>query len=1468
MLPRASDEIVDQQVDGSSDIIDIVYDSTQRGVENQVTVNAEVDVFREQQSFEILNLVNSSTTTAVFHNGLPDENKEIIAIGGASFDYRPFMLKGPVPTIKSTVNAETRRYHARPSNTSRVALLSVPALANYDMAPFVEVHYNAIDLTGESMSSTDQPLLMVEKTVPSGSTVVSGATTVYSLMYTAITSSGIDSTLYAPGGYIDVRSAGLAVGGGLDKPHTLIGDTSEGYEGDKELDESLTPVNYNPMVPTGTRVNNGSGYAANTTSAMVVDGEDATDYMEVSSVVYNSLGLKIGVITAITSTSITMSAGTLVALVDNEELYLADANAEPNTAPQVVMASHTTATSHDSVFHRLLIGDADSKTSTLTDKGLYSRREPSSIPSSPSAGEFDKGGTASSTNIHEMFDVIDNAEVLGKAFPTTRLFIQPSDRRRVNQLTNLRSLLTDTDESNMASVMYLMSRAKIRSVSESEGEQGSYVTVRCTSLSDALANRTVNFKGKGSPDSHIVKEIEPNAPVVTVTLGGPGQGAVDTKPTYDPSPLARLPFSTRRNCATLASEVNPNSRTLTVKPLNNLATDLASWGTYGFPQKGRVYLQDGSSALYDSKNGTTFTFTNATIGDGKFLLADGTEFADFFEWVVATNIHGDAVTNTGATAISVVLFNDEFFDESALAEDGTTVNDRMFQSMNDVQHDYQLGTQYASTRAMVEIPFFANQFFDDGEKGIYPGPDNSMKIHIDATHTAHTYNPSPVGRRPLDKPANDREAHSAYSFNKARNEHVPFTFVTGWGCSTFSGATPSQYRLFLENVDIFPSVSTTNSSYQNVDEVRRYRKVFLASGAWAYYTHKGSDYLRIPDDTTWGMSQTFMQEVRTGVAVYVGGPEFVDDLTPIGSDALVPSSDYEGRGEYYHDTASVKTQGGNVDYGLRQYVSAVEFKAGPEINPHAPRIKSKRARGIVKTLKSYLDIDNDGTTYIKQIVITMDDDEMALFPDTIHGEDMTTATFNTGDFLYEAETVESNGTTHKMHYYGKLSKDSDSNSLNNDSLVFVYSSTTDTSTTDSWVTNLIDNEIYLSRRTRRILGVNNGINASSSPANNELRVSTFKPSGDEEWVITSNTSTDEVTIANSNGRLIGSGLQGLNLREGDTIYADSTGVIDRIGVIEQIDDYDNGSYTVTLTQNAAKTVVTKPLRLGIDNAFAEDRDGWLNATWNNPYAPGGLRNGDTVWANMTMNNPHAVEGLFSKSRGVFNEAQVWTGFNGGVGALDSANPRDSIPLENFLIGDSCLETAINYAQHVNKTVEENYKALGLTVADAPTVAYVDPYLSEDGHARVLLYDVAHDREFVAFQDIHMQVQTSADAVKIGWPRHQVYLSQDDAVDIAELSASTYGGGPASLTTQIDVANGFPSQNPYIRSTQQSKFIESAYAHDVANRLATTVLNPLRGSLPTGGGSLPSNAAKFISPGSYGKSHGHHVQMGYTNSGRV
>ena len=114
-------------------------------------------------------------------------------------------------------------------------------------------------------------------------------------------------------------------------------------------------------------------------------------------------------------------------------------------------------------------------------------------------------------------------------------------------------------------------------------------------------------------------------------------------------------------------------------------------------------------------------------------------------------------------------------------------------------------------------------------------------------------------------------------------------------------------------------------------------------------------YLVIPDgaveDNDWSMTKQFRREYRVGMPVFLSGGLPSESLVPIGDEPYTPSVAYENRSEHYHDTASVRTQGGNVDYGLRQYVSAVEFKAGPESNPHAARIVPKRASGVISTVR-------------------------------------------------------------------------------------------------------------------------------------------------------------------------------------------------------------------------------------------------------------------------------------------------------------------------------------------------------------------------------------------------------------------------------------------------------------------------------------------------------------------------------------
>ena len=234
------------------------------------------------------------------------------------------------------------------------------------------------------------------------------------------------------------------------------------------------------------------------------------------------------------------------------------------------------------------------------------------------------------------------------------------------------------------------------------------------------------------------------------------------------------------------------------------------------------------------------------------------------------------------------------------------------------------------------------------------------------------------------------------------------------------------------------------------------------------------------------------------------------------------------------------TQGGNLDYGLRQYVSAVEFKAGPTANPHTPRIKSKNAR------LELLGVVSAQTFFFKG--------------DIPQGHLPT-------DYAFAAVN-EATGRKYRI----------------------TYNSTTNANQLTTAAHPVLD---------------------STAPS-----------------------------LA--------------------------------------------GTETLTLLGIYATVATQLPIKL---------EDGIANQTWNNPYCPGGLRYGDTVWMNMHYTNPHAIEGMFCKSRGVLNEYEVWSGFNGGKGSL-GVEARDTLPLENFLIGDTCLESARNFVQHVNKTIELNWTELG------------------------------------------------------------------------------------------------------------------------------------------------------------------------------
>lgn len=1370
-LPRANEEILDLQADGNADICDIIYDETHSGLKDQISINSRADVYREIGTFNIKDIKNTSTGTVIFnthHNSgsLSTSKREVIAIGGPNFDYEPFLLKAPIVPFGATINDETRTHHLRPSRESRVALLHVPRLASvHSMAPYVEIHYNAIDLTGASMSGTTQALLMVEKTVPAGKTAIGDPdagtdTTVYAEINTAVSSG---ATLYAPGGVIFVDTDESPTFEDIFTNHRFANDSSEGYDADLTLDESQTPVNLTPY-----------------------DGDDII-----------------------------------------------------NSPPNVVIESTSKTTQHDSSFHQLFIEPVQTK-KQLTDVLDYKRRE--IVTSGTQANEPDLAVTASASPIFESFDIIDNIET-SQTGANLKIVIQPSLRTRTNQLTHVKTGEDSKEVKNGASIHYLVSRTRVRSISETSNEEGaSYTTIQCLGLQSSLASRNVSFESSASPDSHIVKELEPNAPVVSVTLGGPGQGAIDTKPTFSPSPFSHEPYSTRRAYAVTATGLSSN--VLSVMPINNDAADSKSWGTYGFPKIGRVYFTDGSSAKYDSKNGTSFTFSTATLGSGDFVNGSGVEFT-----TVQSLMRSIGVLNDGDDSCAATVFSEPDFGAESEIGDGTTVNDRMFQAMSDVQHDYQLGTQYASTRALVEIPFFANQFFSD-----LVGPDSAFKVHLDATHTAHTWNPKPVGRRPMGVAPADREALSAYSIALANDQHVPTTKFISY----------SSPNLVVQNGSIFPD--DFNGKYQNIDvTLTRPRLVFTSDGEWAIYTGVSGDTLTI-STAPHATSDDFFDSAEKGATLFPGGPAATRFIQPIASDSYTPSSDFEDRSEYYYDQSSTLTQGGNVDYGLRQYVSAVEFKAGPESNPHAERIESGRARGNITSVSNV-----SGNQY-PFVLVTLSEDDVHRFPD-LGVRNLDDIQDVVGSTFYRAR-IEVGATAYDFHYYGFLEQVRDqTNSYNTidlakNTVVLGWSSGNGSTTlSNSTITSFAGEELLLVDKRRSI--VNNDdffttrnfytLNGTNSHAALEkeikatykfVTIAVAKASGTTNFVTVSGTEFDEKNLSD---------LFGFNLRKGDKLISKiNTGSNDRytpLGTIDYI-DYDNGK--IYFTANITTTATRSDTSLGVFIGDYDDREACLNTTWLNPYAPGGLRDGDTVWANMSYTNPHAVEGLFAKSRGTYNEGLVWTGFNGGQGSLDSANPRDSIPLENFLIGDTCLETARNYAQHVNKTVEENYRALGI-VGSAPTVAFVDPVLATDGHARVLLYDVAHDREFIAFQDLHMQVQTSAETTHIGWKRHVVEGTNTSMTDLSLRLPTINGAAPHAWATQIDVANGFASQNPLIRSTQQSRFMESAYAHDLANKQSDDI---------SGQTVYSDNVRKNDYSRLYGKAHGHHVHVGMSITGNA
>ena len=1125
MLPPIHQQEITRTIDGVSDDALVTFAGSYLGLKDMLPINSKVAITHTTIDAKIKKVTTSATTNGLVRNGLASHDAHrdgVIAI--SVDDIQPFLMKGGGIGVSSTSDSQYTK-HLTPETESRVAILEVSGLT----AGYVEVHYNAVDLTGGKMGLSN-PALLITKTVPDGGCLLDSKR-VAAHIADAV---GAGATIHAPGGVIvvspeDIGNANVAL-----KPHHLVGDNTGGIQYEEDLDESLIPSNYTPRA-TGD---------------------------------------------------------------------------EPNKPPQGVGT-----TVHPSSYHKLHLQPAERSQSDPPVSEAPAYYQESTQFASQKGGAF------------EMFDIIDN----DKDGDSYIFVVQPSKRERTMQLSRVTPFSVDFNDPTHFTIEYIQSNVRIKSMQIDDTGAGRYVVMEGKGLMSDVADQTISYSGDGSRDSHIVKEIQPGAPVVSVTLGGPGQGAVNTKPSWDPSPLSRIGWNTRHACAVEVTDIDTSNRTITVQALNNQGDGLGSWGTYCFPATGTVYLANGAEAIYASRSGTQFTFSNSTSSNFRpNYKAGGSFISSFSNWVTSSRLEqGD------------VLLLDDKFDSSSICDDGTTVNDRLFQSISSVQHDYQLGTQYASTRALVEIPLFPQQFFEDREKGVFPGPDNSMKLHLDATLTAQAWNPSPVGRRAPNLPAKDYEAFGQYQYSLSNNDTITFSVKRFDRQGTNARLYVNEPVTVLKRCLPESEFATSAGAVKGVI-AQRARRIILGNGEWCYYSYGGGTHIDLSTTDT-HYSENFFASL--------GGKFTISPMPdrtgfPLASNIDYPTAAQEYRRPFYYDRGSVMTQGGNLDYGLRQYVSAVEFKAGPTANPHLPRIKSKNA--------------------VLELILL--------------------------DSTYS-------GTGQRFFFKGDLPKG-----------------------------HLPTNYEFA------VINEATGLKYSI----------TYTGSGNQ-FVIVPHPILDPT--------------------------ASSLGV---------------GAF-LTVLGVYSKVATTVPLKL---------EDGIANATWNNPYCPGGLRYGDTVWMNMHYTNPHAIEGLFGKSRGVLNEYEVWKGFNGGKGELGT-EARDTLPLENFLIGDTCLETARNFVQHLNKTIELNWTELGHTTS-APVVAFLDPYLSTETNARVLLYDVAHDREFIAFHDLHMQVQTSAATPTI------------NGLDVA---AGFKTQRKDKATTRGETTQNIGGANyNIIDSAGKSQFIEGAYAH--------------------------------------------------------
>ena len=189
--------------------------------------------------------------------------------------------------------------------------------------------------------------------------------------------------------------------------------------------------------------------------------------------------------------------------------------------------------------------------------------------------------------------------------------------------------------------------------------------------------------------------------------------------------------------------------------------------------------------------------------------------------------------------------------------------------------------------------------------------------------------------------SNDFEAFGHYQYAFAKNQPIKVV------ASKISKAGVATATLFLEEDGHLriPYSSDTRGLVRGGQVIRKKRFV-LGNGEWCNYSwNGGTSTTGIVLATGQGSqhSKNFFNTLQVGSQLTVG--EVPDGTNfALTGDLEFNSSAQEYRRPFYYDRGSVMTQGGNLDYGLRQYVSAVEFKARSMSNPHLPRIVSNACK--------------------------------------------------------------------------------------------------------------------------------------------------------------------------------------------------------------------------------------------------------------------------------------------------------------------------------------------------------------------------------------------------------------------------------------------------------------------------------------------------------------------------------------------